>query len=323
MRSGVKTGEFKKMSPKIVAIGGGTGLSTILRGLKHYTDDITAIVTVADDGGGSGILRKELGMPPPGDIRNCLNALANIEPTLEKVIDYRFETGSLQGQNFGNLFLAALTGMYGSFTEAVLRMSELLAITGRVLVVTDEDIQIEAQFENGGTVLGESHISEYKKKSNCKIKRINIKPEHPKAFSACIEALENADMIVIGPGSLYTSIVPNLLVDGISEAIAMSDAVKLYVCNIMTQDGETEGCTVSDHIEALFSHAGRRIFDYCLCNSRKISEPVALKYSMEGAVPIDIDEEKISKLGVELIWLIFQRRREIWPDMIPMSLQLP
>jgi uncharacterized cofD-like protein len=296
-----KFGVPKKLGPSIAAIGGGTGLSTMLRGLKYYSEDITAIVTMADDGGGSGVLRHDLGMPPPGDIRNCLEALANVEPVMAELLSYRFASGVLSGQSFGNLFLAALNEMSPSFDTAVRRMSEVLAITGRVLPVTNENVNLEAEFENGARVLGESKIFEFKKKQECRIKRVRLVPEHPKALAESVGAIENADLILLGPGSLYTSIIPNLLVDGIAQAVRESSAVKIYVCNIMTQEGETEGYTASDHIRAIFAHSSPELFGLCLTNSMPIPPEVCALYDVEGAAPIVCDTEKCAGLGVELI----------------------
>ena len=254
----------RNRGPRIAVIGGGHGLSNMLRGLKKYTENIAAIVTVADDGGGSGVLRQDLGMPPPGDIRNCMEALANTEPLMSELLHYRFTEGTLAGQSFGNLFLAALNGISPSFDTAVSRMSEVLAITGRVLPVTTADVRLEAEFENGSSVVGESKIFYCKKQEDCRIRRVRLLPEHPKALPEAEAALREADMIVLGPGSLYTSIIPNLLVDGIVEAIQASDALKVYVCNVMTQEGETEGYTASDHIAALFHHSAPGLFELCL-----------------------------------------------------------
>ena len=220
---------------KVVAIGGGTGLSTMLRGLKLYTKQLTAIVTVADDGGGSGVLRQDLGMPPPGDIRHCMEALANVEPLMAQLLQYRFREGGLAGQSFGNLILAALNGIMPSFDQAVEGMSQVLAITGRILPVTTENVLLEAEFENGNTVLGESRICQFKKEQDCRIRRVRLLPENPPALQAAIEAIAEAEMIIFAPGSLYTSIIPNLLVDGIVDAVRRSDALKVYACNIMTE----------------------------------------------------------------------------------------
>lgn len=287
--------------PRIAAVGGGTGLSTLLRGLKLYTKNLTAIVTVADDGGGSGRLRQDLGMPPPGDIRSCLEALANAEPLMAQLMHYRFPEGTLAGQSFGNLFLAALNGIMPSFDRAVESMSQVLAITGRVLPVTTADVQLEATFENGASVVGESHIFRCKKEQDCRIRRVRLIPEHSRALPAAIEALEQAEVIVLAPGSLYTSIIPNLLVDGIVDAIRRSRALKVYVCNVMTQEGETEGYTVSDHIAAIFAHSAQGLFRLCLTNSSPIPKAVAARYAEEGAERIRCDKSACAALGVEVV----------------------
>lgn len=287
--------------PKIVAIGGGTGLSTMLRGLKKYTQNLTAIVTVADDGGGSGILRQDLGMPPPGDIRHCMEALANTEPVMEKLLTYRFTEGTLAGQSFGNLILAALNGVTGCFERAVEEMSHVLAITGRVIPVTSADVQLEAVFENGARVIGESQIAAFKKEQDCRIHHVSLIPEHPKATPAALEAIGEADLILLGPGSLYTSIIPNLLVEGVAQAVARADAPKIYICNIMTQDGETEGYTAADHLEALLVHGAPGLLDLCLANTAPVEQGLVEKYREEGAVPLTVDRERIARLGLELV----------------------
>lgn len=287
--------------PKIVAIGGGTGLSTMLRGLKKYTKNLTAVVTVADDGGGSGVLRREIGMPPPGDIRHCMEALANVEPIMEELMTYRFSEGALAGQSFGNLLLAALNGITGSFEEAVAQMSQVLAISGTILPVTSTDVQLEAVFENGTRVVGESQISSFKKEQDCFISHVNLIPSHAKATPSAIDAILDADLIILGPGSLYTSIIPNLLVEGVSEAVAQSPALTLYVCNIMTQEGETEGCSAGDHIEALLTHGIPHMIDICLANSSPVRENLLEKYQVEDATPLDVDEERIHTLGLDLV----------------------
>ena len=286
--------------PKIVAVGGGTGLSTMLRGLKKYARNLTAIVTVADDGGGSGMLRRDIGMPPPGDIRHCMEALANTEPIMERLLTYRFTEGSLAGQSFGNLILAALNGVTGSFEEAVSQMSHVLAITGRVIPVTSADVQLEAVFENGTRVVGESKIYNFKKEQDCRISHVALIPERPAPLPAALEAIGEADLILLGPGSLYTSVIPNLLVDGVSQAIAQSDAPKIYVCNIMTQDGETEGYTAADHLEALLAHGVPGLVDLCLANCAPVHPGLVEKYREEDAVPLVIDREQIAAMGLEL-----------------------
>ena len=291
----------REQGPRIAAIGGGHGLSNMLRGLKQYTENLSAIVTVADDGGGSGMLRQDLGMPPPGDIRNCMEALANTEPLMRELMQYRFTEGTLAGQSFGNLFLAALNGISPSFDEAVARMSEVLAITGRVLPVTTADVQLEAFFENGASVVGESKIFYCKKREDCRITRVRLLPEHPRALPEALAAIREADLLLLGPGSLYTSIIPNLLVDGIVEAIQASSALKIYVCNVMTQEGETEGYTVSDHIQAIFQHAAPGLFDLCLVNSSPIPREVAARYAAEGAEPLRCDLDQCAALGVEIV----------------------
>ena len=291
----------KAHGPRVAVIGGGHGLSNMLRGLKQYTENITAIVTVSDDGGGSGMLRQDLGMPPPGDIRNCMEALANTEPMMRELLHYRFTEGSLAGQSFGNLFLAAMNGISDSFDQAVSRMSEVLAITGRVLPVTTADVQLEAEFENGASVVGESKIFYCKKKEDCRIRQVRLLPAHPRALPKAVAALREADMIVLGPGSLYTSIIPNLLVEGIVEAIQDSDALKVYVCNVMTQEGETEGYSVGDHISALFQHGAPGLFDICLTNSSPIPKAVAARYAQEGAEPLVCPAECRTIQGVEIL----------------------
>lgn len=292
-----------EFGPRIVAIGGGTGLSTMLRGLKGCTKNLTAIVTVADDGGGSGMLREDLGMPPPGDIRHCMEALANAEPIMAELLSYRFpkDSGSLGGQSFGNLLLAALNGISESFDQAVTRMSQVLAISGRILPVTNADVRLEATFENGTAVVGESKICAFKKAQDCRIENVRLLPEHPAALPESLKAIREADMILLGPGSLYTSIIPNLLVDGIAEAVCASDALKIYICNIMTQDGETEGMTASDHVAALLRHSSARLVDICLCNSAAVRQGLLERYQEEDAAPIVVDREAVEALGVELV----------------------
>ena len=286
--------------PKITAIGGGTGLSTMLRGLKKYTKNLTAVVTVADDGGGSGVLRRDIGMPPPGDIRHCMESLANVEPIMERLLTYRFQEGSLAGQSFGNLILAALNGVTGSFEEAVAQMSQVLAITGRILPVTSADVQLEAVFENGARVVGESKISSFKKEQDCRIAHVALLPERPAALPAALQAIREADLILMGPGSLYTSVIPNLLVEGVVEAICRSEALKIYVCNIMTQEGETEGYTAADHVDDLLSHGAPGLVDLCLANSAPVRPGLVEKYREEDAAPILVDRERIRAMGLEL-----------------------
>ncbi|MFI3250168.1 MAG: gluconeogenesis factor YvcK family protein [Eubacteriales bacterium] len=292
---------MRETAPKIVAIGGGTGLSTMLRGLKKYTKNLTAIVTVADDGGGSGVLRREMGILPPGDIRHCMESLANVEPVMQDLLSYRFSDGNLAGQSFGNLLLAALNGITGSFEEAVAQMSNVLSISGTILPVTTDNVQLEAVFENGTRVVGESQIFSFKKEQDCFISHVNLIPESPKATPAVISAILEADLIVLGPGSLYTSIIPNLLVEGVADAICKSNALTLYVCNIMTQEGETEGCTAGDHLEALLIHGDPRMLDVCLANSSPVEADLVEKYQEEGAVPLVVDHARVRSMGIDLL----------------------
>lgn len=287
--------------PNIVVIGGGHGQSTLLRGLKLYSKNLTAIVAVTDDGGGSGVLRRDLGMLPPGDIRNCMEALASAEPIMTRLMSYRFTEGSLMGQSFGNLLLAALNGIMPSFDQAVAGLSQVLAITGRVLPVSNANIRLEAEFENGSKVSGESSICQMKQKEGCRIRCVKLHPKHPKALPEAVEAIRQADLILLAPGSLYTSIIPNLLVDGIVDAITASDSMKVYLCNVMTEIGETEGYTVSDHIRAIFDHSARGLFDLCMVNSAPLPRMVAQRYAKEGSAPVLCDEKECARLGVELI----------------------
>jgi len=287
--------------PKIVAIGGGTGLSTMLRGLKTFSSNITAVVTVADDGGGSGVLRQELGMLPPGDIRNCILALADTEPLMEQLLQYRFKEGKLKGQSFGNLFLAAMDGISSSFEEAVRRMSDVLAVTGRGLPVTLNDVTLCAELEDGSIVCGESQIGKHSNFNKCRIKRVYMEPADAEPLNEVIDAIEQADAIVLGPGSLYTSIIPNLLVRGICPAIKKSSALKVYVCNVMTQPSETEEYSVSDHIRALEDHSCSGIIDVCIVNNSVIPDELREKYHNDGADQVRIDRERIEEAGIMLI----------------------
>lgn len=296
----MKSSYYNGRPPAIVCIGGGTGLSTMLRGLKLYTPNITAVVTVADDGGGSGVLREELGILPPGDIRNCMLALANIEPTMQRLLTYRFDSGNLKGQSFGNLFLAAMYGISGSFEEAVARMGDVLAITGRVLPVTTADVNIVAEFKDGTVIVGESTAFEDAKHKGRDLKAVRLEPEKPRALPEVIKAIEEAELIILGPGSLYTSIMPNLLVDGVAEAVEKAKAVKIYIANIMTQNGETEGFTLSDHIKELRRHTGKNLADVCLVNSKDVTPELLEKYADEGAVQLVVDREETEKLGVKI-----------------------
>ena len=286
---------------KVVVIGGGTGLSTMLRGLKQYTSHITAIVTVGDDGGGSGKLREDLGMLPPGDIRNCILALADTEPLMEDLLQYRFTEGSLKGQCFGNLFLAAMAGISENFEDAVQKMSSVLAVKGKVLPVTLDDMKLIAELENGEIIEGESKIPSEVIVRNTRIKKIAIKPIDAKPLEEAIKAINNADVIIMGPGSLYTSIIPNLLVKGIPEAICKSPAKKVYISNVMTQPGETDGFKVSNHLKVLMDYGVAENIDYVIANNGIIPPDIKEKYARENAELVVLDYENINNLNVKII----------------------
>lgn len=283
---------------KIVAIGGGTGLSTLLRGIKDYSANITAIVTVADDGGSSGRLRREMGVLPPGDIRNCIAALADEEKLLTELFQYRFTAGEgLNGHSFGNLFLTALNDITGDLEGAIGASAKVLAIRGKVLPATLEDVTLWAKFADGRIIEGESNIPSVGEK----IVEIGCKPENPPATPAVIKAIQQAEYIIIGPGSLYTSIIPNFLIPEIREAIKNSSAPKIYVCNIMTQKGETDGYTVSDHIRAIDRVCGGKIFDAVLVQGRSPSSEILRKYADKHCHPVYLDREEVIKLGRRIV----------------------
>jgi len=296
---------------RVVAIGGGTGLATLLKGLKSYTtvsggdlstrafkvtiSSLSAVVTVTDDGGSSGRLRKELNMLPPGDIRNCIVALSEDEALLSKLFRHRFEKGSgLGGHSFGNLFLAALTSMTKDFGEAVRLSSEVLATRGHIYPVTNANVELEALLEDGTRIRGETKITASKER----IRELFLVPPDAEPLPQTLEALAHADVISLGPGSLFTSLIPNLLVKGIARAIAGSPAVKVYICNLMTQANESLGRSAADHIRALNDHAGGRIFDYALINTQPVSAELKAKYRLEGGAPVEVDCEAIQQLGV-------------------------
>lgn len=286
--------------PRIVAIGGGTGLSTMLRGLKEFTSNISAIVTVADDGGGSGVLRETLGMLPPGDIRNCLVALAHTEPVMEELMQYRFKDGDLKGQSFGNLFIAAMNGISTSFEEAIKKMSDVLAVTGKVYPVTFDDVTLCARLSNGMVVEGESNIPKVCMEYNEKIEEVYLKPENPKPLEDALYAIDNADCIIIGPGSLFTSILPNLVIKEVTERIKKSGAIKVYVSNIMTQPGETDGFNLSDHIKAIEAHCGSGMIDFVIANDGLIPEKYFEKYKSDFQDMVKVDIENVPK-GIDII----------------------
>jgi len=280
---------------KIVAIGGGTGLSTLLRGLKRRTSNLTAIVTVSDDGGSSGRLQKELGVLPPGDVRNCLVALADDEALVTDLFRYRFTEGEgLSGHSFGNLFLAAMSGITGNFDRAIKESSRVLNVVGRVLPSTLGVVQLRAELDDGTILEGESNISNAPRP----IDRVFFDPPAATPLEEVIEAIRDADAIVLGPGSLFTSVAPNFLVSRIAREVADANAVKMYVCNVMTQPGETDGMTAADHVEALLRNAGERVCEYVIVNDERPSRLLGA-YAEEGQVPVEPDIERITALGLE------------------------
>ncbi len=297
--------------PNIVAIGGGTGISTLLSGLKRYSSRITAIVTVADDGGSSGILRRELGVQPPGDIRNCLAALSTEEPLLTRLFQYRFSAGSgLEGHSFGNLFLSALTAITGNFETAITASSRVLAVQGQVVPATNVDVRLWAELENGQRIEGESAIG----RSPSPIVRIGCLPERPPALSRALEAIANAELILLGPGSLYTSLLPNLLVPELVQAIQLSNAPKLYICNLMTQPGETDGLDVGGHlraIEAQLASLGisKRLFTAVLAQDDMQPSPLIDYYRARGAEPVTCDRKALKSAGYQVIQAPLQGAR--------------
>lgn len=295
--------KYRSLNPKILAIGGGTGLSTLLKGIKNYSSDITAIVTMADDGGGSGVLRRSFGMLPPGDVRNCLLALSDIEPEMNTLLSHRFEKGELKGQSFGNLFLLAMNEIYGSFEEAVKMASSILRVKGTVMPITVNDVNIEATYDDKSKAFGESILPAEAIKDNKKIKRVELCPKDVEPLDGVITAINKADIILIGPGSLYTSIIPNLLVKGVTEAILSSPAKKIYVQNVMTQHGETDDMSVKDHVEAIFEHSDK-IFDSIIINNKVLSEDLKKKYQEEYQEQIfltDDDKKFLEEEGIDNI----------------------
>ena len=282
---------------KVVTIGGGTGLSVLLRGLKKYPLEITAVVTVADDGGSSGKIRSDMNIPSPGDIRNVIAALSDVEPYLEKMFQYRFDSGEVKGHPVGNLMIAAMTDIHGDFSTAVKVMSRILNVRGTVLPTTNDIATLNAVLSDGEIIRGESSIT----KAGGVIDHVYITPSRVKPNEDVLKAIEEADYIIMGPGSLYTSIIPNLVISKVSEKIRESNAKKIYVCNVMTQHGETDNYTVSDHIVAINKHVEENIFDLVIANSREFDDSILSKYHKEKQEPVKIDQEKIKELGIKLI----------------------
>lgn len=288
----------KSEQPKVVIIGGGTGLPVLLRGLKKHPVDITAIVTVADDGGSSGRLREDMDIPAPGDIRNVLAAMSDVEPFIEKMFQHRFtEKNELAGHSLGNLILAAMTSLTGDFVHAIQEMSKFLNVRGKVLPAANQSVVLHAEMEDGTIVSGESKIPS----SGKKIKRVFLTPEDSKPLRQTLTEIKQADLIVIGPGSLYTSILPNLLVPGIGESLIQSKAKKVYICNLMTQAGETLDYSASDHVKALYDHIGSACIDSILVNNQEIPFNVQSVYQAEYAKPVVYDMEKLKAMNLDII----------------------
>jgi uncharacterized cofD-like protein len=314
-----------RRGPKIVAIGGGTGLSTLLRGLKQYTTNLTAVVTVADDGGSSGRLRRELGILPPGDVRNCIAALADAEPLMTSLFQYRFSDGSgLAGHSFGNLFIVAMSGVVGNFEDAIRQTSRVLAVRGQIIPSTLANVTLCAKTDEAVTIQGESSITETKAKG--RIREVFLLPENAPAHPETVRAILDADMIILGPGSLYTSVLPNLLVEGVRRAFVASPALKLYVCNVATQPGETDGFNLSDHVAAIEEHIGNHFLHRVVVNDNLSgtlpnadrSQPVAVDSILENGIRLlqaDVVSEKnryhhdSKKLARTLMRLYYDRNQ--------------
>ncbi|UCZ52632.1 YvcK family protein [Bacillus shivajii] len=305
----------------VVVIGGGTGLSVLLRGLKTFPVDITAIVTVADDGGSSGRLRKELRIPPPGDVRNVLIALSEVEPLVEELFQHRFQNGNgLSGHSLGNLLLAGMTSITGDFSRGVQELSKVLNVKGKVLPAANEEIVLHAEFEDGTYIEGESQIP----LSGKKIKRVFLEPSHPEPLQESLLAIEEADLLVFGPGSLYTSIIPNLLVPEMTEAIRNSKAWKVYICNVMTQPGETDHYSAGDHIQAIYDHVGGDLLNAILVNTQKIPFSYAQRYAEEGATEVEVDESRLKNMGLDIIGddLLYYENQLLRHDALKLSQRL-
>jgi uncharacterized cofD-like protein len=288
----------KTTRPKIVSIGGGTGLSSLLRGLKKCDADLSAIVTVTDDGGSSGRLREELGVLPPGDIRNCMIALSEDEHLMSRLFRFRFNSdGGLHNHSFGNLFLTAMAGVTGDFAEAVHLTSEVLAIKGVIYPLTTSNVSLSAELEDGSVVTGETRITG----SSERIRRVYLDPADAHALPDALEAIERADVVTIGPGSLYTSLIPNLLLKEVIAAIQTSKGTKIYIQNIMTQPGETDGYSAADHVKAIVEHCDGMLFPHILLNNRPPSESILRKYDAERATVVQVDRNRLHSLGLNIV----------------------
>jgi len=292
----------------IVVLGGGTGLATLLRGLKHYTSNLTAVVTVFDDGGSSGRLRRELGILPPGDIRHCLVALAEAEPLMTRLFEYRFKGGALDGHAFGNLFIASLAGVTGDLEQAVQETSKVLNIRGRVLPTTAHNVVLVAEFEDGRVIEGESTITG----ARGRIRRVSLRPADALPLPEVLAALAEADLILIGPGSLYTSVIPNLLVRGVADAVRASGAPCVYVCNVMTQPGETDGHTAADHLKAIHAHTGPGLFSHAIVNTQSPQSRTLLdRYAGQGSRPVAPTLRELGAMGLTTVGLALMSEEEL------------
>jgi uncharacterized cofD-like protein len=312
MREPIKKSKQQRgLGVRVVAIGGGTGLSMLLRGLKNFVarrhkesdrhpiSDLAAIVTVTDDGGSSGRLRREYSILPPGDIRNCMVALSQDEALLGRLFQYRFHTGrGLRGHSFGNLFLTALSHVTGDFTEAVKVSGEVLAIRGRIFPATIANVSLEAVMTDGKIVSGETRIV----KSGKKIRQLRLHPRRVLPVPEVLEAIAQADLILVGPGSLYTSVLPNLLVSGVAKAIESSSATRVYIANLMTQPGETDGFSLADHVRVIYRHTGCKLFDWVVASNQPVSPEIARRYSLRGAEPVRVDTGEMQRLGVRCLF---------------------
>ena len=286
------------MEKKIVVLGGGTGISTILRGLKYYSKNISAVVSMSDDGGGSGILREELNILPPGDVRRCLIALSNADETLKELLSYRFNSGTLKNQNVGNILIAALTDIFGSFDKALIEMSSVFNVTGKIIPVTLDETHLVAEFASKDKVVGESYIPKMCYRLNTRIEKMSMIPHYPRANEDAIKAILDADIVIIGPGSLYTSIIPNFLVAGINEALRETKARVIYIANAMTQRGETKNYSLRDHFDAILKHSEYEFIDEVIANNFRASNDVyEYYYNKEESEPIFIGEEDRKYFG--------------------------
>lgn len=284
--------------PKVAVVGGGTGLSVLLTGLKQFTSNISAIVTVADDGGSSGRIREEFDILPPGDIRNCLVALADAPALMRDLFQFRFDTSSqLCGHSFGNLFITVMTRLTGDFEKAIKETSKVLALRGQVIPSTLDKVVLAAKHKDGTVTLGENNIP----KTHRSIEKVYLNPDKPQATPDAIKAISEAQIVVLGPGSLYTSIIPNLLIREITEAIVASDAVKVYVCNAMTQPGETDGYSASEHIRSLISHSHPKVIDYCIVNTAEVPKDILRRYAEQGSYLVVNDRRKIEDMGYRIV----------------------